>query len=518
MKKFIISNSDQRKTGAGLSYILMALSILSGLIYTPFLIRTVGADEYGLYGTVLQLVSLLQVLNFGFSSSYIRFYSKYNIGNEKEKINRFNGLFFLVFSIIALIALVIGLFLSFNLELVFNNGLTEIEYSKAQKMMLLLTASTFVSFLSTIFGCYIRANQKFIFSKTLSLITSVLDLILKFLVIYLHFGIVSVVLITVSISIITNVIYCYYSFAQLNLKIKFDGIEKKLFRQLFSFSGLIAINMVVDRINTGIDSIILGRFCGTAAVAVYSVGSCFNNYFMNFSIAVSDIFVPHVHNLVNSFQQDSNEQREILTRFFIKIGRIQYLILSLVLSGFVVFGREFINFWAGDGYDQSYYIALILMIPSIVPLIQNVGIEIQRAENRHIYRSLIYGIMAIFNLIISIILCQRLQGIGVAIGTGIAVVLANGIIMNIVYHKKINIDMIAFWKEIIRQTVGMIIPYIVGYLIIKFVSIDSIIQMAFWIVIYTIVFCVCVWLMAMNQYEKDLVLGVVRKILRRTKL
>ena len=51
-----------------------------------------------------------------------------------------------------------------------------------------------------------------------------------------------------------------------------------------------------------------------------------------------------------------------ISNLFIKTGRIQFMILFLILSGFLLFGNEFIRIWAGDGYRTSYYISLILMI------------------------------------------------------------------------------------------------------------------------------------------------------------
>ena len=72
-------------------------------------------------------------------------------------------------------------------------------------------------------------------------------------------------------------------------------------------------------------------------------------------------------------------------------------------------------------------IVLLLIIPGMVPLTQNLGIEMQRAQNLHKYRSIIYGAMAIGNLAISIWLCRYLGAIGCAIGTAIAVALANAV-------------------------------------------------------------------------------------------
>lgn len=513
MKK--ISNSNQRKTGLVLSYLQIAISSFGTLLYTPVMLRLLGQNEYGLFGTVNSFIGLLGLLNLGFSSSYIKFYSFYKNNDEHEKINSFNSLFFIVFAVIAALAVLIGGFFSFNLSFVFDKGLTADEYSKARIMMILLTMSTASSFLVTVFNCYLSANQKFIFTRGMGIISTLLNFVLSLTVLKLGCGAIGLVVITVSLSAISQIINIIFCYKKLKFKFDFRNIDKSVFKEVLVFSGLIAINMIVDKINTGIDSVLLGRFCGTAVVAVYTIGASLNAHFMGFSVAISGIFTPHIHNLVNSYEMDSKEQRKALTEFFVKVGRIQYLLMALLASGIVFFGKPFIKYWAGEGYDDAYYIAIIMIIPSIVALTQNVGIEIQRAENRHHYRSYLYGAMALINLGISFYLCQIWGGIGSAVGTGIACVLSTIILMNIVYHKKINIDVTQYWKNIGRQTLGMIIPFAVGAVIMKFVSINSILIMLVWIAIYSVIYAVFVWFFSMNDYEKGIFKGVLRKIRKR---
>lgn len=502
------------KAGAFLSYAQIALSAIMGLVYTPIMLRLMGQNEYGLYGTVNSTVELLGLLDLGFTSSYIRFYSKYKIENRQDKINSFNALFFIVFFVIAIIAAVLGFSLSANPAVIFDTGLTESELEKSKIMIVLLTTSMIVGFLNTVINCYIFANQKFIFSKGVGMAISLSTVAFNLIVLFAGYGAVGLVVVSLLLNILSRLISAIYAFKALHLKFDFKHIEKPLFKSVLAFSGLIAINMFVDKVNSGIDSILLGRFCGTAAVAVYSVGASLNSHFSMFSTAISGVFTPHIHNLVNSYEMDSLEQRNALTKFFVKVGRLQYLLLALIASGVVFFGKQFIYFWAGDGYDKSYYIALILILPSIISLTQNVGIEIQRAENRHHYRAYIYGAMALINLILSIFLCQIWEGIGAAIGTGLASIIANGIIMDIVYHKKININIFEYWKNILRQTLGMIGPFIVGALIMKFADMGSLVKLAFWILVYVIIYAVFVWLLSMNKFEKDLAKGILRKLKR----
>ncbi|MCC8073058.1 MAG: oligosaccharide flippase family protein, partial [Clostridiales bacterium] len=250
MKKDI-SDSSQRKVGLIMSYAQIAISSLISILYTPIMIRTLGQNEYGLYGTVSSFVGMLSLLNLGFSSSYIKFYSTYKIKNQEDKIRSFNSLFFYVFAVIAALALIIGLFFSFNLNLVFDEGLTSDEYSKARIMMIMLTISMALGFITTVFSCYIGANQRYIFSKGLSLASSIINVVVQIIILFSGGGAVGLVAFSLASSIIIQLINIIYCYKKLDFAFDFKHIEKGLFKKFFSLYGLIDINLIFDKINTG---------------------------------------------------------------------------------------------------------------------------------------------------------------------------------------------------------------------------------------------------------------------------
>ena len=318
-----------------------------------------------------------------------------------------------------------------------------------------------------------------------------------------------------SVVILPDVLRLIYCFGKLHIWVSFRNFDGAVLKDIAVFSGFIAINMVVDQVNNNLDKLIITRYCGTAATAVYAVGQQLHTYFISFSTAVSSVFTPRIHQLVQDNKDDKARLRTVLTELFVRVGRIQFLILSLVCTGIIFFGKPFIYFWAGPGYDDAYIIVLLLIIPGMVPLTQNLGIEMQRAQNLHKYRSIIYGAMAIGNLAISIWLCQYLGAIGCAIGTAVAVALANGLVMNIFYQRRLNIDVTVFWKNIGRMTLGLLPPAACGVLMMLFVNLYSIPMLLGGIIIYTAIYCASVWLLSMNGYEKALVGGMVRKVLRK---
>ena len=279
---------------------------------------------------------------------------------------------------------------------------------------------------------------------------------------------------------------------------------------MWVFTFFIFLNQIIDQINLNVDKFLLGRLTGTVSVALYGVGSQLNTLYMQLSSSVSNVFVPRVNTIVAN-----HEGNDKLSYIFIKVGRIQFMIMALVLSGFVFYGKYFISIWAGEGYDQSYWVALFLMLPVTVPLIQNIGIEIQRAKNMHQIRSVVYFLIAICNVGISIPLIKLYGPVGATIGTAIALLLGNIVFMNWFYYKKIELDIPLFWRNIFSLTLSMIPAFLVGILTSTVLKCTSIIRLLIYIVIYSIVYGLSVYRFGMNSEEKQLIDKPMKKLLHR---
>lgn len=495
---------NQLKAGVILSYVSIFLSNAIAIVYTPIMLRLLGQSEYGLYQLVASVVSYLGLLSFGFGSAYIRYFSKYKIKKEKKKIAKLNGMFLIVYTIIGGIALFAGSILVVNIEKIFGTSLTFNELSKAKILMIIMVINISVAFPLSVFNSYITANEKYFFQRILSLIKTIINPFVMLPILLLGYQSIGMVTATVIINIIIEVSNVVYCFKHLHIEINFRNFDLSLFKEIVIFSSFIFINIVVDQINWNLDKFLLGMFKGTVAVAVYGLASTLNTYYISFSTSVVSVFIPRVNQIVAIEKDDT-----IINELFLKVGRIQFIIMSLILTGLIFFGKSFIILWAGEEYINSYYIVLILVIPVTIPLIQNLGIEVQRAKNKHKFRSWLYLVIAIANACISIPLCSLYGGIGCALGTGFSLLVGNGLIMNIYYHKKIGLNMIRFWKEILGFYPAFIIPIILGFTLNYFTDLYGIITFGCVVILYTLVFGINMWLIGMNNYEKNLIKGLL---------
>lgn len=505
---------NQLKAGTIISYIQMSIQIIIGLVYTPVMIRLLGQSEYGLYNTVSSTISMLSVLRLGFNNSYIRYYSIYKKNDDKHSIEKLNGLFIVIFTFIGVVAFICGLYLTNHLIVVFSTGLNSKEYRIAKILMLLLTVNLSLSFPMSVFSNIISAHEKFIFLKCMGILQTLMGPLVTFPLLLMGYRSIAMVSVTLIVSVVVDLSYVWYVFEVLHNRFIFSKPERGLFNDLFAYTLFIAIELIVDQINWNIDKILLARYKGTAMVAVYSVGYSLYTYYQTFSSSISGVFTPRIHKIVNS-GIDEKEQKKELTDLFTRVGRLQLLILALIASGVVFFEKYFVlRIWAGKGYDDAYIVAVLLILAASIALIQNLGIEIQRAEFKHQFRSITYFFMAIINLILSIILCQKYGAIGSAIGTAVSLVIANGIIMNIYYHKNCNINILHFWKSIGKLSAGLIIPIVFGTGMNIFIKANSLIVYTIEILLYVVIYCLSMWKIGMNEYEKKLLITLLTKIFR----
>lgn len=490
----------------------MALGIVINLIYTPAMIGILGNAEYGIYSLVSSIIQYLNLFSLGFSASYIRFYSKYSRNNDEESIKRLNGLYMLFYLCMGFLGFLCGTFLSANANVLFNASYTSKDIELAKILLFFLAINFFETFVGSVFVSYISSQEKFIFQKIVNIGKTVLSPALSIVFLLLGFGSIGMVIVTTCVSFLIDVANAVYCFWKLNFRISFKRTESGLLKQIFIFSLFIAINDVIDQINWQTDKIILGKMVNATAVAIYTVGANINTMYINFSTAISSVFAPKIHKIENSNELTEVDKNKKLNELFVKVGRIQMIIILLILTGFIFFGQSFITLWVGEAYSESYFIVLLLICPATISLCQNIGIEIQRAKNLHKFRSIVYLIMAVLNVGISILLCYFVGTIGTAIGTCISLIFANGLLMNIYYYKKVGLNVLNFRIQISKLLIGLIPPAIVGCLIALYAPLQNWINLILFIILYAFTYCISLFFLSFNKYEKSLVITPARKI------
>ncbi len=501
--------NNERKIGVLLSYLVIGFNMIVGVLYTPFMIRMLGKSEYGLYSIIHSVMLYLTVMDMGFGNAIIIYTARYINQKDKEKQDKLHGMFFIIYCIIGIMAALIGFWLYKNVNLLFGKSMTTDELVKAREMMAILTVNLVITFPLSIFGNILVAHEKFIISKLIKIIQIILQPLIMIPLLLMGYKAVTMVIVLTIINILCLGLNAIICLKKVKVKLKFKGFDRCLLKEIFAYSFFIFLNQVIDKVNWSLDQFILGAVAGTAVTAVYAVAGQLNNMYMNFSTAISSVMLPKVTNM-----EENKASNEEFSKTFIKTGRVQFLLMALIITGFILFGKQFINIWAGKGYDDAYIIACILMIPITIPLIQNIGLSILQAKNLHKFRTIIFLFIAIINVMISIPMSKKYGGIGAAIGTAFSLLVGQGIILNIYYHKKVGINIIEFWKNILQMLIPVIFTIMLGIFINRLFNSTTMIMLLIKICIYSIIYCILMWMFAMNEYERNILRKPLMKLKR----
>lgn len=499
---------DQKRAGTLLAYVQWIVNMLVGVIYTPIMLRYLGQSEYGVYSVATAVISFLTMLDLGFGQTMVRFNVKYRAEGDEEKAQRCSGMFLMMYLVLGAVALVIGLVLSGQfLPALFGQKFTGYELETLRKVLSILVINLAVSFPLSVFSSLITAYEKFVFGKVVSILTTVFTYGGILIVLVRGYKSVAMAVVTTVVSIAMKLFMAWYCMCRMKVRIKLCRPEKEMLRSIFAFSFFVFLNILIDQLYASTDKFLLGALCGSAAVTVYTVGVQFNGYFQQLSTAISGVFLPHV----TKMHADGAGGKEF-SPLFIRIGRLQFVLLSFVLAGFMAFGQDFILLLGGEENALSYWIALIIMVPGIVPLSQNIGISILQAMNLHKYRSVAYLVLAVLNVVISIPLAIRWEGIGAAIGTTLACFAGQYAIMNWFYYKKVGLDIPGYWKAIGGVTLRMLPMAIPAVLINWLLPGGGWLLLIVRCVLFTVVYVPYAWLVILDDYEKNLARGVLRRL------
>ena len=501
---------NQIKAGAILNYVIIGLNTLVGLLYTPFMLRCLGQNEYGLYSLVASVIAYLTILDFGFGNAIIRYTAKFRAEGKAQEQWEMFGMFVIVYSVIGLIALCGGMALYFNVDNLFDHTMSGADLSIAQTMMLLLTVNLAFTVPLSIFGSIISAYENFVFQRVVNIIRILLTTGVMIALLSIGFKAIALVVVQTVFNLLTLLLNYLYAKHKLKIKIVFHKFNFAFLKEIATYSFWIFLNAIMDKIYWGTGQFVLGSISGTIAVAIFSVAILLQQMYMTFSSSISSVLLPKITMMVSH-----NRSAKEISELFITTGRIQYLILALILSGFIVFGQSFINLWAGQDYSYAYIITLIFFVSLLIPLIQNTGIVILQARNQMKFRSLLYlGISAV-SLVFQILLTKKYGILGCSIAIGGALILGQGLIMNIYYAKKQSIAIVTFWRKIIKASIVPVVFTILGSLYTYNIALANWLQLGLSIFIFVCLYIPVLWLIGMNEYERNLVKVPIVKIVSR---
>ncbi len=509
-----MKGSKQIKIGALMSYFTIGFNMLAGLIYTPWMIDKIGQNNYGLYTLATSLITLF-VVDFGMSSAVSRFVSKYKAEGNQQKVNDFLGVVYKLYLIIAAVIFIAFLVVRFRIDRIYSK-LSPEDMETFKVLYVIVGLFSVSSFPFITLNGILTSYEQFVGLKLADLFHKVFIIVAMVITLLLGQGVFALVTINAISGLLTIAIKLIIIRKKTAVRVNFRHRDKEMLKEIFSFSIWTTVASLAHRLIFNITPTIIAAVSVTGAVgvALFGLGQTIEGYVYTFATAINGMFMPRISKIVYE-----GKKEEELVPLMIKIGRLQCIIIGLLVTGFISVGQSFVvDIWRKADFADSYLCAVLLIIPSFFQLPMQIAKTTLVVENKIKYQAYVYIGMGIVNVALSLVLSRYFGALGACLSIFI-VYMARVVIMSIIYHKALKLNMIRFAKEtylkfiptlLIVMAIGLALehfnPMPYGYL--RFL-INGIIFVAVFIVLMYF---------RLNNYEKNLFFGVLRKLKRKKEI
>ena len=500
---------NERKKGAILSYIQVFLSVVVSMIYVPVLLHFLGQSEYGLYQIVGSFFSYVTVFESCVSAGILRNYCNALGRSDHEEASVTLSMARSIYRFLALLLDFVGIAVIFAFRSFYAASFTTSELNESIAILILLFVNMTFTLQGSVYLTILTGHEKYTFLRILSILMQVIQPLLVILCVSRIPYAVTVSLVIVLLNILT--IGIRYGYVTRKLKIRIiKPKDSRIVKSILGLSAAILLGSIADQIFWKTDQVILGRMFNTVVVAVYSVGSQICSMYMQFGTQISGVFYPKLSVL---YQEESGLLK--VSDLFIRIGRITFYIILLVLSGFIIFGREFLLLWVGEGYEEAYWVAIIVMLPFSIDLAQNLGLGILQIKGQYGFRAKIYFLSAVLNIVTTVLFTRWIGIVGAALSTGVSMFLTSGLIMNWYFQRKAGLDIKKFWKETAPVIITAVLLTMGALILKQHLKIEpagSIWKFGAGVLLYTALYAAVMLGIVANQSEKEQFLQIVTSL------
>lgn len=336
------------------NYLIQLGTILINLLLLPMLLTILNKERFGVWQTMLSIISYVSLLNFGLGNGLRNSITKYSIHNDFNSINKAIGQTIIKMTKIILLASLIIFplyFLFFNPTVFFRNlSNINVEVKISIAIYLLFFMTNIILSLSTSISFGLRKSYQPGF-------VNLIYLLLVYFTIFFLNKCYLLNLITISIifgfyqSLSFLFLFLYQKYFQ---KIKINFIEKINLNEMNKLSTQFFFVQIISLIFFTSDNIVVANKLGAEQTAEFSIVS---KIYMTL-ITVFSILLIQFWNNVTAFYEKKNY-------LWIKktITNLSILSSLVLIVGFIIayFHQTIINFWFGQQNNLNLYFLTFLL-------------------------------------------------------------------------------------------------------------------------------------------------------------
>ncbi|MBQ8620795.1 MAG: oligosaccharide flippase family protein [Oscillospiraceae bacterium] len=473
------------------------------LIYTPWMVETIGKSQYGLYTLANSLITLFLV-DFGLSSATARYLSKYNAAGDLAGAERFLGAVYKLYAVIDTVILCALTVVFFLLDQIYVN-LTPTELEQFKVVYVICALFSVINFPLTTFNGILTAYERFIPLKIADVLYRICNIVFAVIALLLGYGLYALVAVHALVGLLTLAFKFIVIRKTVPLKVDFRSGGNGIYKDIFGFSIWVTVSSLAARLVFTITPSILGIVASSAAIAVFGIVTTIESYAYTITTAINGMFMPRIAKILTNKNAGND-----LNRLFVDVGRFQYALNGLIIAGFAVVGKDFIHLWMGVDYTQAYTGILLVLVPGLFFNALQIANTTMVVENKVKVTAMIYLLTGVINVVLSFPLSRQLGVTGACISIAIAYIVRD-VLFHIVYHRELSLDIPAFIRVCyVRMSVPILLTVLCGMAINVVISNVDWMSLILKAMMVTVIYLLLVFSCGLSREEKHRVMACIK--------
>ena len=445
--------------------IVQIINKLMVFVVRTIFIKILGAEYLGINGLFTNILTVLSFAELGFGTAIIYNMYKPVAEDDKEKIKSLMKLYKIVYNIVGIIVIVCGLFVIPFLKYIITDAPDIPENLVFIYILFLInTASSyFIIYKKSIISAH---QQESIINKYYTvcyIIKSILEIIFLILtknyILYLIIEILYTIIQNIAISIKAEKMFPYLK--EKNVK----PLPKKEKNTIFANVKALALYKFAGTILNGTDNIIISALFGVSVVGICSNYILIINSVIFIVQSALDSIISSIGNLNATSSKDKRES------VFYELLFISFVIYNFCAIAILILINPFINLWLGDEYLLKYIIVFALGFRLYVDGTKFAGYTFRTTLGLFVKGKFIPLLMAILNIILSILMGKAMGISGVFFATAISRLITNIWYDPYLIHKyELKTPVKKFFKKYILYMGVFLLNFIICYGIINFIG------------------------------------------------
>lgn len=489
---------NSKLAGVLTSYVYIGVCVIYNLLLTPILIREFGQSEYGNYQYYYAIFASLNMFDFGFGTMATRYMALLSSDRNKDKWKQFIQAIFVLTVIVSVLIFCVGIFIYF----ISFWGADKQQYDFVL-MILMMTLCSVLKFALLFYYGALNGLEKFAVSNWIQILQTSGKILLIVVLIYISqisfVNLSMIEFITLLIAFLGSSIFTRKS-AGIRL-VDWPVSQYCLKHSIFESKEFLLVS-ISNYINGKLIIVVIGNMLSKLFVTIYSVAYSVASYFESLSVMISSMYLPEATRLVNR-----NTEKKELEDFCIHPGRIQFMISTMILGGFIIVGKDFLLLWLGYLDNRIYATCLVMMLAGVFSIVMGIGIKLIVAEGNHL-KIISRGrfISAIANLLLAITGIIAIGYNGVLISYFLTYFLMYGIYFPYNIHKIFEINYVRIFREISKRTLFCnVLSIILAYLLGRFFNELSFRSLLLKGGVYIMLYLFFTYIYGLDSREKELI-------------